>query len=1168
MDLLAANKTSENELKTSNLITEHEKSFNKCIEKLETINPKIQDPINNTSFEIEELSEKMINYRDFCGSQEWTVLQKKPASLSLYSLGSQGNIVKSSTSFKFPNQNEIKNTFFFSDDTSKNCSINDSPNYSLRNSETITTSEDNNLINYFNSSLISDYRLTITDLIELNLIDISTGLIINPLTGARLTIADAIRIDLLNSDIKEIANTFQSPTNPANKLTVKEAIQLSVLNPFRNEIYLSPLNQTLRLNLYDARKRNLILKPLTLSEAFIRNLIQPNGFVRNPINGKYYAFETLIEPDLKRSQLDHSPMYLFDLDTKHIIDPNDKDKRLLSLSEAIDLGLIIPRTFELCINTSKHKTQKLNLYEAFFHTRHLSLSLLLYRPEIENVFIKLTSSLSTKSVNNQKFSRVSLLLSKRERIGLVEAMCLNAVDLKNLTYSTVPNENEIPETIDLKQASFVYNLIDSEMLNLLNTPIGIRRNKTDLTILDCLIDNSLILEKYLFRNPFSNQLVQIDSQSCKTLLSDDVIRRVKRLITRVNVKSYVISLNNEPMNENYANLTHLINIKSPTVVYNQLHKVNQTKEIREQRVSDTVLKTPQLQSEIPEASFYYTLESKSNNQINEKQPVKTSMNSMKTLNIDSSNMPSLWRFDESNKTTKFSTTINDENENETSSLVKETKAYVLEFAMDNGLKITIQEAKRRGILNVEKGVYIDSLTNKSIPIDEAVQTGLIGARLTVSAKNFISDKEVQNKGPNEIELKRNHESFTLTIKSVIDARSGVVYSISEAIKIGILDETNLSYKNSLNGQLMSLNEAYLQSYVRGNFYENQANELKKNLENSELVMSKGLNGNIVLNEREEKCLRIESILNTKTKTRVNLDQAINDGIFDKANGLYIESLTGAKLNLNEAVKKGYISVEESEVKNIVKNTKDTPVLKIDVKNINVKTNNKHLTDTLLYEVNEVENVVLYNMSNGVVPSLQNGKKLNERIEHVIEDEDYDDIPNQLPTSEVKRRRKNESNIIERRIPSLYGGESLNTSETLIIDDVRRSAMLDIDGITHVLKNEVLIDSDFSSNPSSQRLTSVSEIESLEPFQNSNQISTTGHYTSSSSSSLSSDNSTKKSNNRCVIIVDDQLINHAYSFELPVSDFFAVNSMDKLRDSNFNKNNSLTSSFSKRNVSFN
>lgn len=113
------------------------------------------------------------------------------------------------------------------------------------------------MYNFYNSSLISDYRLTLTDLIELNLVDISNGLIINPLNGTRLTIADAIRIDLLNSDVKEVANTrlllnSEFSNKQPLKLTVKEAIQQSILNPAKNEILFS----NTKLNLNEARKKS------------------------------------------------------------------------------------------------------------------------------------------------------------------------------------------------------------------------------------------------------------------------------------------------------------------------------------------------------------------------------------------------------------------------------------------------------------------------------------------------------------------------------------------------------------------------------------------------------------------------------------------------------------------------------------------------------------------------------------------------------------------------------------------------------------------------------------------------------------------------------------------------------------------------------------------------
>jgi hypothetical protein len=224
-----------------------------------------------------------------------------------------------------------------------------------------------------------------------------------------------------------------------------------------------------------------------LSEAFIRNLIQPNGFVRNPINNKYYAFESL-------TSRSNDSIYLFDLDSKHIIDPNDAERRLLSLAEAIESGLIVPRTFELRLSTNKRSVasqlQSINLYEAFFRSSsaNLQLSLLLYKPEIENVYVRIMSSSSPESRMNA--NRVAAILSKREKIGLVEAVNLNLVDLKRRLYMS---DNLC---VSLEEAALAFKLIDPSLLDLLNSSVGLRGpNDATLTILDCIQDSTLQLEK-------------------------------------------------------------------------------------------------------------------------------------------------------------------------------------------------------------------------------------------------------------------------------------------------------------------------------------------------------------------------------------------------------------------------------------------------------------------------------------------------------------------------------------------------------------------------------------------------------------------------------------------------------------------------------------------------
>ena len=241
---------------------------------------------------------------------------------------------------------------------------------------------------------------------------------------------------------------------------MREALKLGVLNAIKNEIRLCPTNPALKLNLYQAKKQNLVMKPLTLSEAFLKNLIQPNGFVRNPVNCKFYAFESLI-----LSELD---LHVFDMDTKHILDPDDAEKRrLLSLRDAISSGLIRPRTFELVISASG-KTQ--NLYSACLSGDGGSSRLIVHRPHIENVYIKLmTNRKSNETEQHTANSRLAVIRSKRERIGLGEAINLGVVNMRNKTYKFVFTNNELSsEKISLDEATFRFNLIDRELILLLN----------------------------------------------------------------------------------------------------------------------------------------------------------------------------------------------------------------------------------------------------------------------------------------------------------------------------------------------------------------------------------------------------------------------------------------------------------------------------------------------------------------------------------------------------------------------------------------------------------------------------------------------------------------------------------------------------------------------------
>lgn len=88
-------------------------------------------------------------------------------------------------------------------------------------------------------------------------------------------------------------------------------------------------------------------------------------------------------------------------------------------------------------------------------------------------------------------NRIAVVLSKRERLGLVEAINLSLIDLKARTYAA----EEGP--VSLEEACHGLHLIDPVLLELLASSAGLRRNNRDLSIQECIQDSILQLEKVL-----------------------------------------------------------------------------------------------------------------------------------------------------------------------------------------------------------------------------------------------------------------------------------------------------------------------------------------------------------------------------------------------------------------------------------------------------------------------------------------------------------------------------------------------------------------------------------------------------------------------------------------------------------------------------------------------
>ncbi len=136
------------------------------------------------------------------------------------------------------------------------------------------------------------------------------------------------------------------------------------------------------------------------------------------------------------------------------------------------------------------------------------------------------------------------------------------------------------------------------------------------------------------------------------------------------------------------------------------------------------------------------------------------------------------------------------------SLIRETKSYHLLGVYDpkKNDEITIKEAIAKGILDRQKGLYIHPITRESFSISDAINKGVIRARILPTNSSELG--LVETNQPNQCLLSSNRfeENRTYTICGAIDLRNGKKLSLSQAIKEGVIDSKNGTYVNLKTGK--------------------------------------------------------------------------------------------------------------------------------------------------------------------------------------------------------------------------------------------------------------------------------------------------------------------------------------------------------------------------------
>jgi hypothetical protein len=558
----------------------------------------------------------------------------------------------------------------------------------------------------------------------------------------------------------------------------------------------------------------------------------------------------------------------------------------------------LPRSFELIYDVKN----KLNLYEAFFNKNHLNLNLLLYKPEVENAFIRLAPSqnfFNSNVVDNDKRyqfdcknnKRLQAILSRRTKIGLLEAMRLNVIDLKTFSYHLINNNLESLNVdshqmkLRLDEATRKYKLVDAHLYNLLTTEILLLNTNEKKTIRDCINDSSLHLDNLSFKIDDNEMYAPLESrQVCGNILTPEIVNKMKSLAARITIKSYIISMNN-------------LNIKNDKIEAQSMRNLNLND--NKAPIHQIIISSSSASSSPSSLSNHSNLDNQKKTKIPSPSSSPTSSSSS-TSSKNTDNIETYFFGDETdksllpiNKKTPTPST-SDSSLSTASNLVKETKSFILDYAIDPNdpqkkRHLCINEAKRRGIINIEKGLYIIDKTN-SLLIDEAINMGLIGARTTVCEKKY-SILEGKDQNDNKLVSQRINTS-RLTIQCVLDVKTGQNLKVSEAIKRGIISQDNMMYYNTLTNKSMTFEDAFHQGLIKGSDCNEKTSDHHKSEypftdsgllnytahQQSVIYDNSGLKTVINVNNNQQKTSKINDILKLNSKSNVihRYEKVIND----------------------------------------------------------------------------------------------------------------------------------------------------------------------------------------------------------------------------------------------------------------------------------------------------
>ncbi|XP_017877780.1 microtubule-actin cross-linking factor 1 isoform X27 [Ceratina calcarata] len=314
--------------------------------------------------------------------------------------------------------------------------------------------------------------LPLSDAISQGLVDDTLGRVLDRVTGESYALDEAVEKGLLDPTAREIVDARND-----NKVTLLDAMKLGIINPKTGK-YMHGLTME-KLSLKEARRRRLIVKPMTLKDCSDTEIIDENGRITSPAHRAKLTVTEAIE----RGVLDADRL-------KSIVDADTGE--MLTLSEALNRGLIDP---------------KKAIYKGANATEEIAIS--------EAVEKGLVTSLAQKTIFDVDGFRDPL---SGDYVSLNAALLKGLISPKSGgTYIVDPNTGETVSLIEAEERGYVR----PEVSEMLNRGIGIVEEGREISLLEAVFSELVDPKTGLLLDPRTKRPVPLENAIIRGLITTD-----------------------------------------------------------------------------------------------------------------------------------------------------------------------------------------------------------------------------------------------------------------------------------------------------------------------------------------------------------------------------------------------------------------------------------------------------------------------------------------------------------------------------------------------------------------------------------------------------------------------------------------------------------------------